>query len=258
MTSEDDAFLDLDAMFPEPDRPPTPPPTFSTYTRHISGSDLKDIRIRLVGSHPLWAHHLWNASRSFAAFLDQTRFCESRTTLELGAGGALPSIIAALTGSTTTVITDYPDQPLLANILYNVSQNVPLRNDRVFVTGYIWGQNTTPLLKLLSEGRDGFDVIMLSDLIFNHSQHDALLDTCEQVLSSSPGAAVFVFYSHHRPHLAHRDMEFFDKARRRGWSTDKIVEETYPPMFPDDPGDEAVRSTVHGWKLTYNKLSTNS
>ncbi|KAF7760930.1 hypothetical protein Agabi119p4_10339 [Agaricus bisporus var. burnettii] len=160
MTSEDDASLDLDAMFPEPDRPPTPPPTFSTYTRHISGSDLKDIRIRLVGSHPLWAHHLWNASRSFAAFLDQTRFCENRTTLELGAGGALPSIIAALTGSTTTVITDYPDQPLLANILYNVSQNVPHRNDRVFVTGYIWGQNTTPLLKLLSEGSDGFDTLV--------------------------------------------------------------------------------------------------
>lgn len=219
----------------------------------------------------------WNASRSFAAFLDQTRFCENRTTLELGAGGALPSIIAALTGSITTVITDYPDQPLLANILHNVSQNVTHRNDRVFVTGYIWGQNTTPLLKLLSEKRDGFDVIMLSDLIFNHSQHDALLDTCEQVLSSSPGAAVFVFYTHHRPHLSHRDMEFFDKARRRDWSTDKIVEETYPvckskltsrihylilsphkPMFPDDPGDEAVRSTVHGWKLTYNKSSTNS
>ncbi len=22
------------------------------------------------------------------------------------------------------------------------------------------------------------------------------------------------------------------------------------PMFPEDPGEEEVRSTVHGWKLT--------
>jgi nicotinamide N-methyltransferase len=98
----------------------------------------------------------------------------------------------------------------------------------VFVKGYIWGQGTVPLLELLPQGIDGYDVIMLSDLIFNHSQHDALLDTCERVLSNSPGAGVFVFYTHHRPHLAHRDMEFFEKARRRGWTTDEIVEETYP------------------------------
>lgn len=81
-----------------------------------------------------------------------------------------------------------------------------------------------------------------------------------------PEPCVLVFYTHHRPHLAHRDLLFFDKARSHGWICEKIVTRKFPvshysfpsrhsneipkPMFPEDPGDEEVRSTVHGWKLT--------
>ncbi|KAF5350050.1 hypothetical protein D9756_009196 [Leucocoprinus leucothites] len=250
MASEDTS-LGLDSIFPEPERPPTPEPTFSTYTRLEPSAEPRDIRIRLVGNHPLWAHHLWNASRSFASLLDATRLCQGQTVLELGAGGALPSIIAALSGALKVVVTDYPDTPLIDNICYNIAENVPRSvQDRIRAEGYIWGQNTQPLLELLPPGSAGFDIIILSDLIFNHSQHDALLDTCERSISSHPSACILVFYTHHRPHLAHRDMEFFEKARSRGWSTDEIVRETFPPMFPEDPGDESVRSTVHGWKLT--------
>ncbi|KXN85074.1 Putative nicotinamide N-methyltransferase, partial [Leucoagaricus sp. SymC.cos] len=64
------------------------------------------------------------------------------------------------------------------------------------------------------------------------------------------GALPSIFYSHGRPHLTHRDIEFFKKARSRSWTTDEIIMETFPPMFPNDPRDEAVRATVHGWKLT--------
>lgn len=35
--------------------------------------------------------------------------------------------------------------------------------------------------------------------------------------------AVLVFYTHHRPRLAHRDLDFFTKAKQRGW----ICEEFY-------------------------------
>jgi nicotinamide N-methyltransferase len=78
-----------------------------------------------------------------------------------------------------------------------------------------------------------------------------------------------VFYTHHRPHLADRDMEFFDKARTRGWSCVEVLKETYEvcaasgcvqrltrcvqPMFPDDPGAADVRAMVHGWRLTRNR-----
>lgn len=119
-------------------------------------------------------------------------------------------------------------------------------------------------------------------------QHDALLDTCDRALSrpspasapapdsghakvETPAPCLLVFYTHHRPRFAPRDMEFFAKARARGWACDEVVTERYPvrrallrthsmkrrlmrctvvqPMFPEDPGEEEVRATVHGWML---------
>jgi nicotinamide N-methyltransferase len=61
-------------------------------------------------------------------------------------------------------------------------------------------------------------------ILLSVSQHDALLDTCDLCTCDS----VLVFYTHHRPHLAHRDMEFFDKAQRRGWTIEKTVTDTFP------------------------------
>ncbi|KAG6824314.1 hypothetical protein H0H93_002211, partial [Arthromyces matolae] len=88
--------------------------------------------------------------------------------------------------------------------------------------------------------------------------HDALLTTCEQALTPNPSPpppnppptsstttlpTVLVFYSHHRPHLAHRDMEFFEKARSRGWICEEVVTRKFEPMFPNDSGEESIRAT---------------
>lgn len=175
----------------------------------------------------------WNASRSFASFLDKTKLCRDRTVLELGAGGALPSIIAVISGASKVVVTDYPDSPLIDNICHNVAENIHISlRDRISVEGYIWGQDTKPLRDFLPLGQIGFDIIILSDLIFNHSQHDALLNTCEQSLSTDPSACVLAFYTHHRPHLAHRDMEFFKKAIGRGWKAFALITELFPVSDP--------------------------
>ncbi|CAL1709264.1 unnamed protein product [Somion occarium] len=174
--SEDEASLSLDAVFTEPPRPPTPEPTIATYTRtiHPQGDDWSKINIRLVGSHPLWGHHLWNASRAFATFLETHRALYAhRSVLELGAGGGLPGIVAALNGAANVILTDYPDAALLENLHYNVSQNVPdVAKERIHVEGYIWGHNVAPLFKIQSQNAPtpGFDLIIMSDLVFNHSQ----------------------------------------------------------------------------------------
>lgn len=135
---------------------------------------------------------------------------------------------------------------------------------RVKVEGYTWGHSVRPLLSHLENDAKSnkFDLIIMSDLIFNHSQHDALLNTCQDALEISTESidvgstcpCLLVFYTHHRPHLAHRDMEFFDKARRRGWACQEILTERFPPMFPEDSGDEEVRATVHGWKLVRQEM----
>ncbi|GJE86741.1 nicotinamide N-methyltransferase-like protein [Phanerochaete sordida] len=263
--SDDEGGLDLDSVFLEPPRPPSPEPTISTYTRALHSSTLtanhgvwSDIEIRLVGSHPLWGHYLWNAARSFASYLDaHPELYRNGSVLELGAGGGLPGLITAKNHAKCVILTDYPDKPLLDNLTHNVERNASTAERNTEVMGYIWGQSLKPIFEAQQKlaNTRGFDLIIMSDLIFNHSQHDALLKTAEDALrTAAPGEphppCVLVFYSHHRPHLAHRDMEFFSKAEERGWKCEEIVTEKFPPMFPEDPGEEEVRATVHGWRLT--------
>lgn len=224
----------------------------------------KEIKIRLVGSHPLWAHHLWNASKVFASLFDTNpRLVQDKYILELGAGGALPGLVAALNGAAKVVITDYPDKELIDNIQYNVDHNLPSGASNVAVEGYVWGTATDKLKTHLPPTRQTFDVLILSDLVFNHSQHHAMLKTCRELLTPKTGR-VYVFYTHHRPHLAHRDLEFFEVAKRPeleevdeedrenlgyGFKVDHFMTQKMGVMFKEDPGDEQVRATVHGWQL---------
>ncbi|KAI0077623.1 nicotinamide N-methyltransferase [Panus rudis PR-1116 ss-1] len=263
MSDSENDNLALDSVFTEPPRPPSPEPTTAIYSRsqeNARSADWSSIEIRLVGSHPLWGHHLWNASRAFATYLDlHPELYADRSVLELGAGGGLPGIVAALNGAASVLLTDYPDASLLDNLQHNVDRNIPEnKRSRVKVEGYTWGHSVESLRQLnrrTNGSQDRFHLIIMSDLVFNHSQHDALLKTAEESIvpiSDSPTVppCVLVFYTHHRPHLAHRDMVFFQKARERGWNCEEILTERFPPMFPEDSGDEEVRSTVHGWKLT--------
>lgn len=106
-----------------------------------------------------------------------------------------------------------------------------------------------------------FDLILLSDLVFNHSQHGALLDSCLACLSlpssspplsaeststsastddpdqtqlsidlSSPSfspPALLCFYSHHRPtpELIAADLRFLSLAQEKGWTVKKVWED---------------------------------
>lgn len=69
----------------------------------------------------------WNSALALASYLDQTpniSLYRDRNVLELGAGGALPSIVAAKNGAFRVVVTDYPDLQLIENIEYNVENNI--------------------------------------------------------------------------------------------------------------------------------------
>ena len=54
------------------------------------------LNIRLIGKHPLWAHYLWNAAKVLSDYFDMNpKDIRGKNVLELGAGGALPSLVAA-------------------------------------------------------------------------------------------------------------------------------------------------------------------
>jgi nicotinamide N-methyltransferase len=114
----------------------------------------------------------WNAALVLASYIDTHKdICSGRQVLELGAGGGLPGLICTLNGATATVLSDYPDAALISNLWHNVSSNIPSDLvQHVDVQGYIWGTPLSPLVEALPEGKRGFDLIIMSDLIFNHSQ----------------------------------------------------------------------------------------
>ncbi|RIB27907.1 hypothetical protein C2G38_2137604 [Gigaspora rosea] len=263
------------SLFKEPEdfRPPPPEPKVVTFERkadHISSereNDPQTFNIRLVGFHPLWAHQLWNASKCLSWYLDEHKdLVSNKNVLELGAGGALPSFISFLNGAKKVVITDYPDNDLIENIKYNVQMNLSLKDDcdisNIKILGYLWGSHVGPLLDAISSSQQNsqlmnkrplYDLIILSDLIFNHSQHSALLKTCEECLEIENGQ-VLVFFTHHRPWLAYKDMEFFEKAEADGlFKVEKILETVMKPMFEKDRGSDIVRATVHGYRMIRQK-----
>lgn len=201
-----------------------------------------------------------------------------KTVLEFGAGGGLPSFVAGVLGAKKVVVTDYPEQVLLENLRTNLRVNAedgiyPELDGRVIVEGHLWGKNPGELLDCINDDDDNvtspdanpvtetklktkgkrtrkYDTLILSDLIFNHSQHHALLISSECLIEPNTGRAL-VFHSHHLPQHAERDLGFFRMAKERGWVVENVVEEKVGVMFEEDEGDRELRGTVWGWEMRW-------
>lgn len=107
----------------------------------------------------------------------------------------------------------------------------------------------------LTTGGRGFDTLILADLLFNHSQHPALVSTVQGTLARNKDAVALVFFTPYRPWLLELDLRFFELAREAGLQVEKVVEERMERvMFEDDPGDERLRRTVFGFELRWGDL----
>jgi len=255
-TEEDSGF----SLFDDPTDfyPPSPPPTTQQY---LTQSGVP-IALHLVGHSPLEAHHLWNGSRVVAShFEEHPSLVRDRTVLELGAGAGLPSLVAAALGARKVVVTDFPDPDLVANMWRNIEECSLLKpeEERIVADGYVWG---TPAGKVLAhlhgKGEEGkgekFDVLVLADLLFRHSEHGHLLDSIEATMRVAEESRAFVVFTSYRPWLQHKDLKFFDLARERGFVVEKVLEKKMDrPLFENDPGDEEVRKTVTGWFVSWPK-----
>lgn len=244
---------------PEDFLPPPPEPHFAKYDR-IEGKSPSSLNLRLVGSSPLWGHLLWNAGIYTANYLDEhaKSIVTGKKVLELGAAAGLPSLICGLNSASKVVCTDYPDADLIHNIQYNVDHCESL-NSPVTVKGFIWGADIRPLLyEHISDEDDlppvsdikeddKFDLIILSDLVFNHTEHLKLLSTCRQALKRS-GQCLVVF-SPHRPHLLENDLEFFTTCEQFDLKAEKIDLVNWKPMFEEDAATADIRARVYSYFL---------
>ena len=98
-----------------------------------------------------------------------------------------------------------------------------------------------------------FDLLILADILFNHSEHGKLVKTIQMSLRKSPEAVALVFFTPYRPWLLDKDLRFFTLAEGQGFRVNKILEHTMERvMFENDPGDELLRRTVFGYELRWD------
>ncbi|KAF1918366.1 putative methyltransferase-domain-containing protein [Ampelomyces quisqualis] len=215
----------------------------------------KEVTVRLVGHNPLWGHHLWNAGRTTSTYLEQhaAELVKGKTILELGAGAGLPSLVCALNGATRVVVTDYPDAELIENLQYNIDHCELLPTPAsIAAEGYLWGATVKDIIQHLPNMDETFDVLILADLLFNHSEHAKLIKSIQLTLKRSPSSRAYVFFTPYRPWLLAKDLAFFDLAREAGFAVEKTFEKIMDKvMFEDDPGDELLRRTVYGYELSW-------
>ncbi|KAF7845967.1 hypothetical protein BT93_L5777 [Corymbia citriodora subsp. variegata] len=230
---------------------PEKPATFVHYTTQNG----EVFNLRLVGHSPLWGHLLWNAGQVVAKYVEvnSVELVQGKSVLELGAGAGLPSLVCALYGAKVVVVTDYPENDLISNLRHNIetaSDAVPKTN--IEAEGFLWGNPTDVLMTDERGTKDGFDLLILADILFNHSEHEKLLSTVRSTLKNNQDASALVFFTPYRPWLLEKDLHFFEIAKSAGMVVNKLFEHVMDKvMFPEDPGDEVLRRTVFAYEVKW-------
>lgn len=174
-----------------------------------------------------------------------------KSVLELGAGAGLPSILAARAGARYVLCTDYPDEELILNIQKNIQTLIPEQCRRACeALGYLWGAPAADLLAR-NAGRK-YDVLILCDVIFNHSEHRKLLQSIADLLD--PEGVAWCVFSHYRPWYMDRDLALLTLAKEWGLECILVEEHKYDSIvndFRDDRADPDILRTVFAYKIVF-------
>ena len=167
----------------------------------------------------LFADEIWPGAVRCSELLKKfPHICNNKYILELGAGAALPSLVALALGAERVVITDYPNERLLNNIKKIVLENKFKLEEQAYVREHAWGTDVRELKDLSREG-SGFDLILLCESFWSatYNLHRQLLTSLYNCLSIY-GVAI-VSFTHHitDDHPPERDLEFFHLAMAGGF-----------------------------------------
>lgn len=195
---------------------------------------------------------LWNAGRVSSDYLEQNaeRLVKSRDVLEIGAAAGVPSIIAAVRGARTVVMTDYHDPDLVDNMRHNAAAAAPLipADSHLHVAGYKWGADTEEIMSFLptttttttprsSDDVTGFDTLIMADVVYSHREHPNLIKTMHMTMKKSADAVALVIFTPYQPWLLPKTQMFFPLAEESGFTVTKVFEKVVDKvLFENDPG----------------------
>jgi predicted nicotinamide N-methyase len=195
----------------------------STENVRIAGRTYRLQRPPDIGT--LFAHQVWSGSKFLADFLaNNPHYVEGKRTIEFGAGTVLPSLVALAHGTALSIITDYPDPAVLQCLRETIGCNWDVclhPASRVAVVGHEWGTSTEGIWDAVCKLKNGgaedvrFDVAFLSECLWLHRSHTALVQSMDRLLTAQ-GKAILT-YAHHVPGKEKDDDGFFEVAASAGF-----------------------------------------
>jgi nicotinamide N-methyltransferase len=192
----------------------------------------------------LFAHRVWSGSKFLAEFLASHAdlYVKNKRTVELGAGTALPSLVALTHGSQLSVITDYPDEGVLQAIKETVGLNWESCGEplgRVAVAGHEWGTGMKGVAEAVEqiscsdeqkEEGISFDLAILSECLWMHRAHGALVQSLSKLLHPEQSFAIAT-YAHHVPGCEEQDDAFFHLCKQNGFDIVHEESQEMPYMW---------------------------
>ncbi|RYP89748.1 hypothetical protein DL770_004136 [Monosporascus sp. CRB-9-2] len=141
-----------------------------------------------------------------------------KRVLELGAGTALPSLVAAVAGAASVAVTDYPSPIIIETLARNVAANAVAANSPLSppaacpaeVHGHEWGDLSSPFA---ARNRGAFDRVVSCDCLWMPWQHANLRRSVGWFLAPGPEARAWVVAGFHTGRVQMRD--FFDAEALR-------------------------------------------
>lgn len=193
--------------------------------KHNVVVSVRGIDVAVVGERDevnrLYVEHVWPSSIVVSDYLCQhPEIIRDKVVIELGAGAALPSLVAEKLGAKLAVVSDFPEDDVLRNIDDAIRIN---KCTRAISVGYKWGDSIEEVTRKqtewlsASDDHSGVDVVLLADVLWRdtYAQHDALLKSISLLFEGRRGLVLIGIA--HRPcegHTPDNDLEFLQRAER--------------------------------------------
>ena len=192
----------------------------------------------------LFASDVWGGAVVISDyFRNNPNVVTGKNVIEVGAAGALPSMVALALGAKQVVVTDYPDDKLLESIQNQFVSNKNFYGQSDYlVYGHKWGdiESCHHILKLSNLDVQKFDVVIVAECLWRdtYCQHENLLKSCCEFLADH--GTILVAHTFHNPGYEEKDLEFFSRASNEFQLVVKLIEtRKNMPYIDGSEGDES-------------------